>query len=117
MDPSPDPVNNQSVSETGANLESPNSTTNPPDTNDTNDTPIQSTVNAVEPSEPLRPSQPRAPTPPPTVAPNEEIEHAYWAEFEEDTTTPDEEELKEIDGADADYSACDCEFDPSSRTK
>lgn len=36
-------------------------------------------------------------------------EHAYWAEFEEDTTTPDEEELKKIDGADADYSARDRE--------
>lgn len=39
--------------------------------------------------------------------PAQETEHAYWAEFEEDTTLPDEEELKEIDGADADYSACD----------
>lgn len=36
-----------------------------------------------------------------------EVEHAYWAEFEEDTTTPDEEELKEIEGAEADYSARD----------
>jgi hypothetical protein len=52
--------------------------------------------------------------PPPTVESGEEIEHAYWAEFEEDTTTPDEEELREIDGADADYSACDREFCPNS---
>ncbi|KAJ5664800.1 uncharacterized protein N7477_007248 [Penicillium maclennaniae] len=102
MDPSPDPVNNWSVSETSANLESPNSISNPPDTNS-----IQSAVNVVLPSVPVSPSQPRAPTPSPTVSPGEEIEHAYWAEFQEDTTTPDEEELKEIDGADADYSACD----------
>ena len=53
---------------------------------------------------------PRAPTPPSTIEPAEEIEHAYWAEFEEDTTTPDEEELKEIDAADADYSARDRRF-------
>jgi hypothetical protein len=57
-------------------------------------------------------SHPRAPTPPPTAQPAEEIEHAYWADIEEDTTTPGEEELKEIDGAEADYSACDCRFSP-----
>lgn len=48
----------------------------------------------------------------PTVEPVEGIEHAYWAEYEEDTSTPSEEELKEMEGADADYSACDreCNF-------
>ncbi|KAJ5223250.1 hypothetical protein N7468_007792 [Penicillium chermesinum] len=47
--------------------------------------------------------------PPSAPVPNSasDTEHAYWAEFEEDTTLPDEEELKEIEGADADYSACD----------
>lgn len=65
-------------------------------------TPIESEpVDAV--SEPHLP----APTPPPTAPHTEVLEHAYWAEFEEDTTTPEEDELKEIDGADADYSASD----------
>lgn len=55
-------------------------------------------------------SHPRAPTPPPTTQSEEEVEHAYWADIEEDTSTPGEEELKEIEGAEADYSACDCRF-------
>ncbi|KAJ6007318.1 hypothetical protein N7540_011294 [Penicillium herquei] len=41
------------------------------------------------------------------VRESDETEHAYWAEFEEDNSSPDEEELKEIDSAEADYSACD----------
>lgn len=48
-----------------------------------------------------------APTPPPTALRTEVLEHAYWAEFDEDTTTPEEDELKEIEGADTDYSADD----------
>ncbi|KAJ5981047.1 Zinc finger RING-type [Penicillium waksmanii] len=55
-------------------------------------------------------SHPRAPTPPPTAQPGEEIENAYWADIEEDTTTPGQDELKEIDGAEADYSACDYSY-------
>jgi hypothetical protein len=54
------------------------------------------------------------PSPPPTqptpIIPTEEIEHAYWAEYEEDTTTPDEDEMKEINGGDSDYSASDRMF-------
>lgn len=113
MDPSRGAVNNRlSVPETEAHdLGSPNSPSNPPDTNST---PIQPSVDAFESSDPVSPTQPRAPTPPLTVEPGEEIEHAYWAEFEEDTTTPNEAELKEIDGADADYSACDREVCPNS---
>jgi hypothetical protein len=104
--------NRRSASETEPNdLGLPNSPSNP---RDSNYTPILSPVDAVESSEPVPPTQPRAPTPPPTVEPGEEIEHAYWAEFEEDTTTPDEEELREIDGADADYSACDRKVCPNS---
>lgn len=57
-------------------------------------------------------SHPRAPTPPPTAQPGQEIEHAYWADIEEDRTTPSQEELKEINGAEADYSACDCRSSP-----
>ena len=55
-------------------------------------------------------SHPRPPMPPSATQPGEEVEHAYWADIEEDRTTPDEEELKEIDAAEADYSACDCMF-------
>lgn len=41
------------------------------------------------------------PRPPPP-----EVEHAYWAEMEEDTSVPDEAEMKEIESAaDGDYSA------------
>lgn len=112
MDPSRDAVSNRlSVPETEAHdLGSPNSPSNPPDTNST---PIQSSVDVFEPSDSAPSTQPRVPTPPLTVEPGEEIEHAYWAELEEDTTTPDEAELKEIDGADADYSACDRKFFPN----
>ena len=45
------------------------------------------------------------PRPPPP-----EVEHAYWAEMEEDTSVPDEAEMKEIESAaDGDYSAYECE--------
>lgn len=88
-----------------------NSPSNPPETA----TP-QSSPSSVEQPEsapdPAPNSHPRAPTPPPTAQPGEEIEHAYWADIEEDTTTPGQDELKEIDGAEADYSACDCRFFP-----
>lgn len=108
MDPSRDAVNNRlSVPETEAHdLGSPNSPSNPPGTNST---PVQSSVDTFELSDSVSRTQPRAPTPPLTVEPGE-IEHAYWAEFEDDRTTPDGAELKEIDGADADYSARDREF-------
>lgn len=49
------------------------------------------------------------PTP---ILPSEELEHAYWAEYEEDTTVPDEDEMKEIDGGDSDYSASDRRCQP-----
>ncbi|KAJ5563129.1 Zinc finger RING-type [Penicillium sp. DV-2018c] len=39
-----------------------------------------------------------------------ELQHAYWAEYEDDTTTPDEDELKEIEGGGSDYSACDHKY-------
>ncbi|KAJ5642014.1 Zinc fingerRING-type [Penicillium lividum] len=61
-------------------------------------------VATQEQPQPVRPN-PRAPTPPPSDP--EETEHAYWADLHEDTSTPDEEEMKEIDAAEADYSACD----------
>jgi hypothetical protein len=72
------------------------------------DEPIPSVEQPEMPSE----SQPPAPTPPPTdsLGPAEEVEHAYWAEFEEDSSTPDADEMKEISGSDQDYSACDRMF-------
>jgi hypothetical protein len=48
------------------------------------------------------------PTPAPQP-PQPELEHAYWAEIEEDTSVPDEAEMKEIEStADGDYSAYEC---------
>ena len=35
-------------------------------------------------------------------------EHPYWAEIEEDTSAPDEEELKEIEAGQGDLSAYEC---------
>lgn len=104
------------VSETGAANEAPsaNPTPNGPVTDVVQD---QNTTDSLSPAPVASVNQsesvsPRPPTPLPTVEPGEVIEHAYWAEFEEDTTTPGEEELKEIEGADADYSARDREFYP-----
>lgn len=52
-----------------------------------------------EPSDPIPAPQP----------PQPELEHAYWAEIEEDTSVPDEAEMKEIEStADGDYSAYEC---------
>lgn len=73
--------------------------------------PIPSVEQPEMPSE----SQPRAPTPPPIEPVGslaEEVDHAYWAEFEEDSSTPDADEMKEINGSDQDYSACDRRFHP-----
>lgn len=116
MDTSPDSVTADarlSISETGTVNEMPAS--NPPAHPSVADpAQEQSPPDAVSPTptapvEASEPVSPRGSTTPTTVEPGENIEHAYWAEYEEDTTTPGEEELKEIDGADADYSACDRE--------
>lgn len=41
--------------------------------------------------------------------PQPELEHAYWADIEEDLSVPDEAEMKEIESAaDGDYSAYEC---------
>jgi hypothetical protein len=37
-----------------------------------------------------------------------EIEPATWADIEEDVSSPDEAELKEIESTDGDYSAYEC---------
>ncbi|KAJ9232793.1 hypothetical protein DTO169E5_7353 [Paecilomyces variotii] len=49
---------------------------------------------------------PAAPQPPA----EEEVEHAYWAEIEEDHSAPDEAELKDIESADGDYSAFEYDY-------
>lgn len=74
-------------------------------------------VSSVEQPDTSSESQPRAPTLPPTepITPAEDVEHAYWAEFEEDISSPDAEEMKEINSSDQDYSACDRRFHPKYR--
>lgn len=72
----------------------------------------ESESNAVLPPSSAPESQPerisrQAVEPVDAAAGSADTEHAYWAEFEEDTTLPGEEELKEIESADADYSARD----------
>lgn len=52
-----------------------------------------------------------APQPAP-ILPSQELEHAYWAEYEEDTTVPDDDEMKEIEGGGSDYSASDRRCQP-----
>ncbi|KLJ09216.1 ubiquitin thiolesterase [Blastomyces silverae] len=42
-------------------------------------------------------------------SPSSEEEHAYWADIEQDTSSPDEEEIKEIESGD-DYSALDYDY-------
>lgn len=62
---------------------------------------------------PVDDSTPENPSPssePPAETP--EVEHAYWAEIEEDTSEPNESEMKEIEAAaDKDYSAYDCKLE------
>lgn len=67
-------------------------------------TEVEDTVRTANPE---TESSSRSPPQPAPIMPSEELEHAYWAEYEEDTTIPDEDEMKEIDGGDSDYSASD----------
>lgn len=117
MDTSPNsatPEPRLSVSETGtgAEVQTSDSSHNSSVTVTVQDQGPRDSLSPVTPEQPQSLSL-RAPTPSHTVEPGEEIEHAYWAEYEEDTSTPGEDELKEIDGADADYSACDRESNSS----
>ncbi|KAB8211637.1 hypothetical protein BDV34DRAFT_87112 [Aspergillus parasiticus] len=58
-------------------------------------------ISVEEHEPPIRSDISAPPRPPPP-----EAEHAYWAEMEEDTSVPDEAEMKEIESAaDGDYSA------------
>ncbi|KAL2810119.1 hypothetical protein BJX63DRAFT_325570 [Aspergillus granulosus] len=46
-----------------------------------------------------------------TAEPEPELEHAYWADEEEDTSVPDEAEMKEIESqAEGDYSALEYKY-------
>lgn len=112
-------TNNNQDSESGAirSVDSTNSPSITPETlvlsigqpldEPTPQTSVSSVDQTETASESAPDSHPRAPMPPPPTQPSEEVEHAYWADIEEDTTTPDGEELKEIDAAEADYSARD----------
>jgi hypothetical protein len=107
MDPLPNLVTNSQLSvpetEAGSDLMAANSPDNTPEMESPN---LPSGANPPASSESTSPTSQPAPT-----QPSEEIEHAYWAEYEEDTTTPDEEEMKEIEGGDSDYSAGDRMFE------
>jgi hypothetical protein len=68
----------------------------------------QSDAQQDDPDQPSSDSPAEESTPAAPPAPAEEVEHAYWAEIEEDDSTPEEAELKEIESADGDYSAFEC---------
>jgi hypothetical protein len=113
MDP---PISVPTAPESNQAQGSDNTPRTPPETSIPTSQSLDDSVPSVVVEQPEMPSesQPRAPTPPPNepVGPAEEVEHAYWAEFEEDTSTPDAEEMKEINTSDQDYSACDRKFHP-----
>lgn len=74
-----------------------------------------STENTQNDSQPHIPSEDSTPPParqdPPAEPVHADEEHAYWAEFEEDLSTPSETELKEIvSSEDSCYSARKCMF-------
>ncbi|KAL2004605.1 hypothetical protein VTN00DRAFT_3341 [Thermoascus crustaceus] len=80
----------------------------PPSDADPPETPPESPV--IEPADESQgdepPVDPSIPPPPPV-----ELEHAFWADIEEDLSTPDEAELKEIESApDGDYSAYEYDY-------
>ncbi|PYH81536.1 hypothetical protein BO82DRAFT_81360 [Aspergillus uvarum CBS 121591] len=61
----------------------------------------QGETQIIEDADPASAGQPAPP----------ELEHAYWAEIEEDSTVPDETEMKEIESAaDGDYSAYEYDY-------
>lgn len=64
-------------------------------------------------TDPATQEQPHTPDQADTQAPSRpqppDLEHPFWAEVEEDTSVPDEAEMKEIESAaDGDYSAYEC---------
>lgn len=96
MDTSVDDTQSRSTSTVPREAEEPPSDADPPEA------PPESPV--IEPADDEPPVNPSIPPPPPM-----DVEHAFWADIEEDRSTPDEAELKEIESApDGDYSAYEC---------
>lgn len=88
-----------------------------PDVAPTAETPAAGTPE--NPPETSRGDETPAETPPPPPPPVQEEEPAPWADIEEDLSTPDEAELREIEASDGDYSAYECEtgiLSPPSRS-
>ncbi|EAW14944.1 putative MATH and UCH domain protein [Aspergillus clavatus NRRL 1] len=78
----------------------------PPTDNQPADLPSEPSSQNDDQQPPVTVSDPTPPQPP-----HPELEHAYWAEIEEDTSVPDEEEMKEIEStADGDYSAYEYDY-------
>lgn len=67
------------------------------------ETPPESPV--LEPADGPQHEEPPSNPPPPGL----ELEHAFWADIEEDRSTPDEAELREIESSpDGEHSALEC---------
>ncbi|KAF9889293.1 hypothetical protein FE257_007401 [Aspergillus nanangensis] len=74
------------------------------------DMPIDSSQPAVQESHAEPPQESPSESQPPQCQPPD-LEHAFWAEFEEDPSLPDESEMKEIESAaDGDYSAYEYDY-------
>lgn len=113
------PVPLESVRETTVTIEAATDDSTVPVTN-----PITTSIPLEPPSSDSPPVEiqdegPRVDIPPPVQAdpvpviqpPQPELEHAYWADIEEDLSVPDEAEMKEIESAaDGDYSAYECKL-------
>ena len=113
------PVPPESVRETTVTIEAATDDSTIPVTN-----PITTSIPLEPPSSDSPPVEiqdeaPRVDIPPPVQAdpvpviqaPQPELEHAYWADIEEDLSVPDEAEMKEIESAaDGDYSAYECKL-------
>ncbi|KAJ5831731.1 Zinc finger RING-type [Penicillium riverlandense] len=103
MDSAPGPVTNAQPTAPDAGTDS-GTVVNSSQSPQLADQPSQDT--STEQSQPVAESHPPAPTPSTTES-SESVEHAYWTEFDVDTSAPDEEEVKEIEAAENDYSAYD----------
>jgi hypothetical protein len=95
--------------------ESQDPATETTETTETTEQPTAPEADAAQPASPEQtadaPAEPAAPEPAPPPPPEEEP--AYWADIQEDTSVPDEDEMKEIEAATSSCNASDCMF-PSS---
>lgn len=112
--PAPESVRETTVTIEAASDDLAVHTTNPITT--TTSIPLETPSSESPPVE-IQDEAPREDIPPPVQAvpvpviqpPQPELEHAYWADIEEDLSVPDEAEMKEIESAaDGDYSAYEC---------